>query len=109
MSVTLDDRRCREVQQPPESHLVRGACPVGQKLCGRGAPWAHNQAGRHADGEIPTECALTHIQHAPNSYATKAYIRIGRRRGNGKAVVAAAARMLHIAYLILEERRKYHE
>ena len=58
---------------------------------------------------ILTECALTHIQHAPNSYVTKAYIRIGRKRGNGKAVVAAAARMLHVAYLILKERREYHE
>ena len=58
---------------------------------------------------ILTECALTHIQHAPNSYVTKAYIRVGRRRGNGKAVVAAAARMLHVAYLILKERREYHE
>ena len=58
---------------------------------------------------ILTECALTHIQHAPNSYVTKAYIRIGRKRGNGKAVMAAAARMLHVAYLILKERRKYHE
>ena len=58
---------------------------------------------------ILTECALTHIQHAPNSYVTKAYIRIGRKRGNGKAIVAAAARILHVAYLILKERRKYHE
>ena len=58
---------------------------------------------------ILTECALTHIQHAPNSYVTKAYVRIGRKRGNGKAVVAAAARMLHVAYLILKERREYHE
>ena len=58
---------------------------------------------------ILTECAPTHIQHAPNSYVTKAYIRIGRKRGNGKAVVAAAARMLHVAYLILKERREYHE
>ena len=56
---------------------------------------------------ILTECALIHIQHAPNSYVTKAYIRIGRKRGNGEAV--AAARMLHVAYLILKERRKYHE
>ena len=58
---------------------------------------------------ILTECALTHIQHAPNSYVTKAYVRIGRKRGNGKAVVAVAARMLHVAYLILKERRKYRE
>ena len=60
---------------------------------------------------ILTECALTHIQHALNSYVTKAYIWIGRKRGNGKAVVAAAAaaRMLHVAYLILKGRRKYHE
>ena len=58
---------------------------------------------------ILTECALTHIQRAPNSYVTKAYVRIGRRRGNGKAVVAVAARMLRVAYLILKERREYHE
>ena len=58
---------------------------------------------------ILTGCALTYIQHAPNSYVAKAYVRIGRRRGNGKAVVAAAARMLHVAYLILKERREYHE
>ena len=55
------------------------------------------------------KCALTHIQHAPNSYVTKAYARIGRKRSNGKAIVATAARMLHVAYLILKERRKYHE
>ena len=60
-------------------------------------------------GGILTECALTHIQHAPNSYVTKAHIRIGRKRDNGKAIVAAAARMLHVDYLILKERRKYHE
>ena len=37
------------------------------------------------------------------------YIGIGRKRGNGKAIVSAAARMLHVAYLILKKRRKYHE
>ena len=58
---------------------------------------------------ILTERALAHIQHAPNSYVTKAYIRIGRKRGSGKAIVAAAARMSHVAYLILKERREYHE
>ena len=58
---------------------------------------------------ILTECALTHIQHAPNSYVTKAYVRIGRKRGNRKAIVAAAARMLHVAYLILKGRREHHE
>ena len=58
---------------------------------------------------ILTGCALTRIQHAPNSYVTKAHIGIGRKRGNGKAVVAAAARMLHVAYLVLKERREYHE
>ena len=31
-----------------------------------------------------TECALTHIQHAPNSYVTKAYVRIGRKKGQRK-------------------------
>ena len=58
---------------------------------------------------ILLECALTHIQHAPNSYVTKAYVRIGRKRGNGKAIVAAASKMLHVAYLILKVRKKYHE
>ena len=32
------------------------------------------------------------------------YIRIGKKRGTGKAIVAAAARMLH-AYLMLKEKR----
>ena len=42
-------------------------------------------------------------------YITKSYIRIGKKRGTGKAIVAEAARMLHVAYLMLKEKREYHD
>ena len=58
---------------------------------------------------VLTECALIHIRHAPNSYVSKAYFRIGKKRGNGKAIVAAAATLLHVAYLVLKEGRRYHK
>ena len=55
----------REVQQPPEPHLVRGACPVGQKLCGHGTPREHNHAGRHADeGDPDRVCPDPHSARA---------------------------------------------
>ena len=52
---------------------------------------------------------MVHIRCAPRSYITKSYIRIGKKRGTGKAIVAAAARMLHVAYLMLKEKREYHD
>ena len=52
---------------------------------------------------------VVHIRCAPRSYITKSYIRIGKKRGTGKAIVAAAARMLHVAYLMLKEKREYHD
>ena len=58
---------------------------------------------------VLTECVLVHIRCAPRSYITKSYIRIGKKRGTGKAIVAAAASMLHVAYLMLKERREYHD
>ena len=41
---------------------------------------------------------MVHIRYAPRSYITKSYIRIGKKRDTGKAIVAAAAKMLHVAY-----------
>ena len=59
-----------------------------------------------ADSWFPT-AVISHFYSVV--YITKSYIRIGKKRGTGKAIVAAAARMLHVAYLMLKEKREYHD
>ena len=94
----LDDRRCRKAQQPPEPHLVRGACPVGQKLCGRGTPRAHNQAGRHADeGDPDRVCPDPHSARAKlvrHEGIRQDWTKEGQRKGRSGRGRQDAARRL---------------
>ena len=50
---------------------------------------------------------LSHIRYAKNSYITEFYTRIKRKRGSGKAIVAAASKMLRIMYGMFKERKEY--
>lgn len=56
---------------------------------------------------IMTECVLTHVRYDSESEISKFYIRIAKKRGTGKAAVAAAAKMLRMIYWMLKKRKKY--
>ena len=81
------------------------------------APSVRSSAGTAHHGRIThrgdalmrrvlTECVLSHIRYAKNSHITEFYTRI-KKRGSGKAIVAAASKMLRIMYGMLKERREY--
>ena len=57
---------------------------------------------------ILTECVFSHIRHVPeHSYIKTSYARIAKKRGNGKAVIAATAKMLRVMYWMLKGREEY--
>ena len=56
---------------------------------------------------VLTECVLSHVRYAKNSYIAEFYTRIKKKRGSGKAIVAAASKMLRIMYGMLKEGKEY--
>lgn len=53
------------------------------------------------------ECVHTHVRCEKDSNITKFYNRIAARKGNSKAGVAAASKMLRVIYWMLKEKREY--
>jgi hypothetical protein len=53
------------------------------------------------------ECVHAHIRSEKKSNITQFYYRIARKKGNSKAAVAAAAKLLKVVYWIMKERRMY--
>lgn len=56
---------------------------------------------------VMVECIRSHIRHEPDSNITKFYNKVAKKKGKAKATVAAASKMLRIAYWIMKERREY--
>jgi hypothetical protein len=54
------------------------------------------------------ECAHAHIRTNKNSKITQFYTRLAKTKGNSKAAVAAASKLLKVVYWVLKEKRKYH-
>jgi hypothetical protein len=44
----------------------------------------------------------------PNGTVASLYSRLARKRGNSKAIVAASAKLLKVAFWVLKEKRPYH-
>jgi transposase len=57
---------------------------------------------------VLVECTKTHIRTQKESNLTKFYRQLAERRGSSKAAVAAASKLLRIAYWILKEKRPYY-
>lgn len=55
---------------------------------------------------VLTECVHSHVRYE-NSNITRFYTKIAKKKGNAKATVAAAAKMLRVIYWILREKREY--
>ena len=54
------------------------------------------------------ECLHAHIRNEKNSNVTQFYTRISKKKGNSKAAVAAASKLLKIVYWVMKENRTYH-
>ena len=57
---------------------------------------------------IMLECAHVHIRTNKNSNITQFYMRLAKIKGNSKAAVAAASKLLKVVYWVMKEKRKYH-
>jgi transposase len=57
---------------------------------------------------ILTESAHVHVWSCPDSRLSHFHARVARRRGNQKAAVATARKLLHIIYWMLMNDEKYH-
>jgi len=50
-----------------------------------------------------------HIRDEKNSNVAQFYHRISKKKGNSKAAVAAASKLLKIVYWIMKEKRSYNK
>jgi len=57
---------------------------------------------------IMLECLHAHIRNDKNSNITQFYHRISKKKGNSKAAVAAASKLLKIVYWVMKENRTYY-
>jgi transposase len=57
---------------------------------------------------IMLECARAHIRTNKKSNITQFYTRLAKIKGNSKAAVAAASKLLKVVYWVMKEKRKYH-
>jgi transposase len=57
---------------------------------------------------IMLECARAHIRTNKKSNITQFYARLAKIKGNSKAAVAAASKLLKVVYWVMKEKRKYH-
>lgn len=58
---------------------------------------------------VLSECVLAHKRVRKESNISRFHARIARKKGNPKATVAAAAKLLRVCYWLLKERREYEE
>jgi transposase len=56
---------------------------------------------------IMLECLHAHIRNEKDSNIAQFYHRISKKKGNSKAAVAAASKLLKVIYWIMKERRVY--
>ena len=57
---------------------------------------------------IMLECTRAHIRTNKKSNITQFYTRLAKIKGNSKAAVAAASKLLKVVYWVMKEKRKYH-
>jgi len=54
------------------------------------------------------QCAWTHVNYCKNSFLTKFYERIARKKGKRKAIVATARKMTRVIYWMLKNKELFH-
>jgi transposase len=82
----------------PSTHSSGGVTHYGSSITKAGSKYLR---------WIMLECVHAHIRNEKNSNIAQFYYRIARKKGNSKAAVAAAAKLLKVVYWIMKERRRY--
>ena len=82
----------------PSTHSSGGVTHYGSSI---------TKAGSRYLRWIMLECVHAHIRTEKNSNIAQFYYRIAKKKGNSKAAVAAAAKLLKVVYWIMKERRTY--
>ncbi|MDG6926682.1 MAG: IS110 family transposase [Nitrososphaerota archaeon] len=83
------------------------------------SPSTHSSGGKTYHGPITkrgspylrwvlNQCTRSHIKTEPDGTVALFYDRLARKKGDQKAIVAASAKLLKIAFWVLKERREYH-
>ena len=96
--------------------------PHSDNLCSYAGmvPSTHSSGGKVRHGGITrhgsaflrsvlSECVLSHKRVRKDSNISRFHARLARKKGNPKATVAAAAKLLRVCYWLLKERREYVE
>lgn len=96
--------------------------PHSDNLCAYAGmvPSTYSSGGRTRHGGITKhgsamlrsvlcECVLTHKRIRKDSNIAKFHARLARKKGNPKATVAAASKLLRVCYWLLREGREYSE
>lgn len=82
----------------PSTHSSGGVTHYGSSITKAGSKYLR---------WIMLECVHAHIRTEKNSNIAQFYYRISKKKGNSKAAVAAAAKLLKVVYWIMKERRTY--
>jgi transposase len=96
-------------KDPDSYHLCSyaGLIPSTRSSCGITYHGSITKTGSKYLRWIMLECLHAHIRNEKNSNVTQFYYRISKKKGNSKAAVAAASKLLKIVYWIMKEKRMY--
>lgn len=96
-------------QFPTEKHLASwvGLCPGNNESAGK------KKSERITHGNKTLKTALTEAawaaSHTKDSYLKRKYFSLAKRRGNKKALIAIAHKIVKAAYFILKNKEAYQE
>ena len=89
---------CSYASLVPSTHSSGGVIYYGSRITKAGSKYLR---------WIMLECVHAHIRNEKNSNIAQFYYRISKKKGNSKAAVAAASKLLKVVYWIMKERRMY--
>ena len=94
---------------PDSAHLVSYAGLVSSTRSSGGSTYHGRitKAGSPYLRWVLNQCVWVHIRSEPEGNVAEFYKRLRKKKGHAKAVVAASAKLLKIAYWVLREKRPY--
>ena len=83
-------------------------------------PSTHESGGMSVRGRIThqgspilrwvlVQCVWAHLRYAKDTSLTRFFYRLARRKGKQKAAVATARKLLKVMYVLLKEKREFHD
>lgn len=101
-----------DISRFPDSHHLCSYVGLVPSTYSSGGKTRHGGITRNGSSTVRSvlcECVLSHVRIRKQSALSKFRARIARKKGNPKATVAAAAKLLRICFWLLKEQREYSE